>query len=125
MKKFKKKVSFIPQKTVKDTVIITDYNTGLCSAFEFRKADFSLDDSQKEQYDWKFSTVDASRDEYENKKKKIYYCIFMIGYNTKREAKIGHINLVKHIKKYGMGFAESDDEEMVRSIAKGGAYEKV
>ena len=85
--------------------------------FNCSNADLSLADDQKELYDWKFSTIDAFRDEYEDKKRTDYTSIFIIGYNSEKEARTGHINLVKHIKKHGI--IHSEDDEIIRRIATG------
>jgi hypothetical protein len=118
MKKFRRMIWLVPETIIENMALITDYNNG-CSIIEFHNADLSLMDDQKEQYDWKFATVDAFKDQFKDGRAEQYDCLFMLGYNTEKEAKTGHRNFVDHIKKYGMKFAGSDDLDILRSIATG------
>lgn len=82
-----------------NTVIETGINSGV-SCVEFRNWDLSLEKSQKEQYDWKYATSDCFRDEFYDDSDG-YNCIFIEGYMTEEEAKVGHKRIVAEILSKG------------------------
>jgi len=88
-------ITEIPEDIVPNTLIETSDNTGI-SLLEFMNPDLSFTDDQQEQYDWKFATLDCFKDEFYDDSDK--YCgVFLMGYMTEDEAKMGHKRIIDDI----------------------------
>lgn len=87
-------ITDIPESIVPNTLIETDDNDG-SSVIEFFNEDLSYEKSQGEQYAWKYATVDAFKDEYYSGDG--FDCIFIEGYMTEEDAKVGHNRIVAEI----------------------------
>ena len=89
-------ITDIPEDIAPNTVIETDNSAGL-SCTEFLNSGSGLDKSQKEQYDYKYATLDCDRNEYYSEDEHSFMAIFLEGYMTLKEARAGHRRIISGI----------------------------